>query len=450
MRTELALSHLDVVPGTSARVEIEVTNTSDVIDGVTAIVDGIDPTWVRFDSPVVSLFPSSTATLGFTVDVPFDYAAGDYLVVVRVVSTIEIDRQTVHDFWISVAPSLGIDLRIRPSIINAGRTAEIAATVRSTGNTTAAVAVTALDPGRQADCRVESPGLSVAAGTEETTRVLLRGPRPWFGQPATRSIVISASSDDVVVEQVATFNQKPRIPRGVLTVMVLVGIIALWATIFLLVANALGGDARPAKAVATEFASGGAANVPLAAIAGTASGEVTAATTGDGLPRITVEAFRLDAAGEMQPSGSAATDDDGLYQLASLLPGTYKLSFSADGYAPLWYPAAADAAGATPITVAPKAAVEGLDVELTGNLGAFAGTIAMPESSAAPMLTVTATQVVDGDAEPVVVTQQTTTGEIALEGLPTPATYAIRVEGADFEPQEFEVDLAAGQVNVLN
>ncbi len=109
MRTQLGLSHLTVRPGTPARVEIEVTNTSDVIDGVTAIVDGIDPNWIRFDAPVVSLFPSSTASLGFTIETPFDYPAGDYLVVVRVVSTIDADRQTVHDFWITVEPSLGID-----------------------------------------------------------------------------------------------------------------------------------------------------------------------------------------------------------------------------------------------------------------------------------------------------------------------------------------------------
>ncbi len=47
------------------------------------------------------------------------------------------------------------------------------------------------------------------------------------------------------------------------------------------------------------------------------------------------------------------------------------------------------------------------------------------------------------------VTQQST-GEINLQGLEAPATYTIRVEGSDFAPQEFEVDVAAGQVNVLN
>ena len=55
MRTQLALSHVDATPGLTSRIEIEVTNTSTVIEGVTAIVDGINPEWVRLERPVVSL-----------------------------------------------------------------------------------------------------------------------------------------------------------------------------------------------------------------------------------------------------------------------------------------------------------------------------------------------------------------------------------------------------------
>jgi hypothetical protein len=47
VRTQLALSHVDATPGLTSRIEIEVTNTSTVIEGVTAIVDGINPEWVR-------------------------------------------------------------------------------------------------------------------------------------------------------------------------------------------------------------------------------------------------------------------------------------------------------------------------------------------------------------------------------------------------------------------
>ncbi len=459
MRTELGVTHLSVDPGSPARIEIEVTNVSEVIDGVTAIVDGIDQTWIRFDSPVVSLFPGVTTTIGFTIDLPPTCPAGDYLVVVRVVSTIDPERQTVHDFWISVAAVVGFGLELRPRVITAGSSAAIEATIVNEGNVDAPVFVTAIDRTREADCVVEPPEVVVPEGGEARVGIQMRGPRPWFGQAPIRTIVVTAIHDDVEVEELATFTQKPRIARGVVTALILAGIVALWATIFLLVVAALGSGDDPAKATATDFNTGGAANVALAAIAGTTEGQVFASTTGEGIPRITVEAFRVRQTGELLASGSAATDDDGAYSLSSLIPGTYVLRFSAEGYDDIWYPSGASAEEAAAIPVGPTETVSGLDVVLTGEPGAFVGAITVPETvQAAPTLTVTAT-LLDGDGDPdadgdaagdVATFTQQTEADIRLEGLPTPGTYRIRVEGADFEPQVFEESLEGGEVKVLN
>lgn len=456
MRTELGITHLDVQPGSPARIEIDVTNVTEVIDGVTVIVDGIDQTWIRFDSPVVSLFPDVTSTIGFTIDIPPDCPAGDYLVVVRVVSTIDAERQTVHDFWINVAPVVGFELQLRPRVITAGSTAAIEATLTNTGNVDAPVFVSAIDHTREVDCVVSPPEIVVPESGRAVVQVDMRGPRPWFGQAPVRTIAVTAVCDGIEVEELATFTQKPRIPRGVITFLILAGIIALWATIFLLVVAALSSSDDPAKATASEFANGGEANVSLAAIAGTVEGTVTASTTGEGIPRITVEAYRVQSSGEPVASGSAATDDDGVYSLASLIPGNYLLRFSAEGYDDLWYPAGTTPTDATPVPVGPTEVVDGLDMVLTGEPGSFVGVIAVPESSqAAPQLNVTATLVDDApdgdltDESTDVFTQQTT-GEVQLDGLPTPGTYRIRVEGADFEPQVFEESLEGGEVKVLN
>lgn len=457
MKTELGITHLAVEAGSPARIEIDVTNVSEVIDGVTAIVDGIDQTWIRFDSPVVSLFPGVTTAIGFTIDLPADCPAGDYLVVVRIVSTIDPERQTVHDFWVTVAPVVAFGLQLRPRVITGGSTAAIEATVVNEGNVDAPVFVTATDRTREADCIVEPPEVVVPESGAALVDIQVRGPRPWFGQAPVRTIVVTAVSDGVEVEELATFTQKPRIPRGVVTALILAGIVALWATIFLLVVAALSSSDDPAKATATDFGSGGAANVALAAIAGTTEGRVAAATTGEGIPRITVEAFRVRQSGELLPSGSAATDDDGTYSLGSLIPGTYALRFSAEGYDDIWYPAGVGPEDAAAIAVAPRETVGGLDVVLSGEPGALVGAITVPETvQAAPTLVVTAT-LVDGAGDPgtdatgaIPTFTQQTQGDILLEGLPTPGTYRIRVEGADFEPQVFEESLAGGEVKVLN
>lgn len=468
MRTELGITHLEVEPGRPARIEIEVTNVSDVIDGVTAIVDGIDQTWIRYDTPVVSLFPSVTSTIGFTIDIPADCPAGDYLVVVRIVSTIDPDRQTVHDFWINVAPVVGFGLELRPRVVVAGSSASIEATITNQGNVDAPVFVSALDRTREAECVVNPPEIVVPEGGSATVGIDMRGPRPWFGQAPTRTVVVTVVSDAVEVEELATFTQKPRVPRGVITFLILAGIVALWATIFLVVVSALGSGDDPAKATASAFASGGEPNVSLAAIAGTAEGRVTAATTGDGVPRITVEAFRVRSSGDLVPSGSAATADDGTYSLGSLIPGDYVLVFTGDGFDELWYPAGAsvDEAGAVPVP--PTETIGGLNAVLTGGSGAFVGVVTVPESALAdPVITVTATFVDRGadaagddtdaegasdtvDAPPQVFVQETSDGNIRLDGLPSPGDYRIRVEGADFEPQVFDESLEAGEIKVLN
>ena len=124
--------------------------------------------------------------------------------------------------------------------------------------------------------------------------VTLRGRRPWFGEPISRPVVFTAHSTDIEVETSATFVQRARIPRGLVTALILGAIIALWALIFLVVISSIRSGGDPAKAVAKDHQLfHGAENIQLNLIRGTVAGTVTASTTGDGIPKVTVEAFRV-------------------------------------------------------------------------------------------------------------------------------------------------------------
>lgn len=454
MKTDLELSHLTVEPGRSGRVEIAVTNNADVIDGITAIIDGINPDWIRLDQPLISLFPETSGQLALVFDIPTTCPAGDYLVIVRIVSTLDADRQAVHDFWLTVAPSPALAVTVTPRIVTGGAAARFTANVHNTGNTTADVMIEALEPNREIDCTPDPMSLVIPQEQEAPVEIELRGKRPWFGDPVTRTIKVTARTGDIAVEELATFRQRAKIPRGILTALILASIVLLWAFIFLVVVSELRRTEPPAKAVGTDFLTG-PENIPIARVAATIEGTVSATTTGAGIPRITVEALRVTADGTLEPIGSAATGDDGTYSLESLIPGTYKVRFSSDGYQTVWFANGGDAATADEVRLDPLDVLDDLDVEMVGDLGELFGKVEVPPDALGVPLTVTASQVVErsdgstggGTEVPPVVT---TDGTFTLTGLATPATYLVTVTGDGFETQQFEQSLNGGQTTVLN
>ncbi|MGB0112405.1 MAG: carboxypeptidase-like regulatory domain-containing protein [Ilumatobacteraceae bacterium] len=456
MKTDLALSHLEVTPGQTGRVAITVTNNADVIDGVTAIVDGINPDWIRLERPLISLFPEASDQLELVLDIPTTCPAGDYLVITRIVSTIDADRQSVHDFWLTVTPQPGLAITLVPRIITGGGSATIVATVANTGNTSSEVMIDALEPTREVDCTPEPSNVVIPQDHDAEIDITMRGKRPWFGDPVSRSITVTARVDDLVVEEIGTFRQKPKIPRGVLTALILASIILLWALIFLFVVTELRRTEPPAKAVGAGFMTG-PDNIPLSRVAATAEGTVTASTTGQGVPRITVEAMRITSDGLLESVGSAATDDEGAFSLKSLIPGNYKLRYSADGYQTLWFDGAGDASTADVVALDPLETRDDLNIEMSGNTGRLLGQIAVPPDADGVPLTVTATLLTErpdgttGPAEGVTIPPLTTTdGVIDMSGLPTPGTYQITVTGPGFQTQQFEQTLAGGETTVMN
>jgi hypothetical protein len=461
MRTAVATSHLRITPGKPVVLDVDVTNTTDIIDGVTATIEGLDPAWVSLVMPVVSLFPEASSTLSLKIDLPTNCLAGEYLVRVRVVSIIDPSRFSDHEFWLSVEPLLAASLTLHPSVVIGGAHAVFQASIANDGNVSADLVVNCIDETRQLNCVAYPATVSVPPGETHTVEIHVDGKRPWFGEPVSRNVAIEASGSNqdgtaLVLPAVATFTQKPRIPRGALTILILAAIVALWATVFLLVVGALRDKPDPTKAVATNFNDAGAASdtVDLAAVAVAMSGQVTSQSTGEPLPRITVQAFRVKKpSGQQILSGSAATGDDGSFVLESLLPGSYTLQFSAVGFADVWYPAGDSRSAAVPIEITPKTTPKkDLQVVMLGQSGSMSGQIVAPESEgAAAAIAVTLTRTVDDvpvdDPKDAIVDD---TGTFSASGLVTPATYTVKIVAAGFDPRTFDETLEAGENKVIN
>ena len=451
MRSSLVADTLRLTPGIPATLDVEVTNTSPVIDGLTAVVLGLEPSWVQLAQPVVTLFPESTGTITLRFDVPANCPAGESAITIRVVSTVDPERSTDHVAWLVVEAVEQAELEMHPSLVEAGSYAGMQAMVVNSGNAVSELAVTAIEPTRALECKVTPATMLVAPGETGEVTVLAQGKRPWFGSSVERTIQVTATSPTLELTAVARFVQKPRIPRGVITALILLLIIALWATIFLFAIKYLRAGADPAKTVSATWPEG-AREVNLADVAATVTGAVTAASTGDPLPRITVEAFRSDPEGEPILVGSAATGDDGNYTLSALLPGTYRLRFSSAGFVPVWFEAASSDTDAQELVLAPIETKPGINMVLSGEPGTLIGQIAAPQGAGGgDPATVTVTLLPSSPDQPVPPPQQVvTSGQFEVGGLTTPARYEVRIERPGFDTQIIETELGGGQAAVLD
>ncbi len=453
MRTAVATSHLRVTPGKPVVLDVEVTNTADIIDGVTATIQGLDSAWVSLMVPVVSLFPEATSTLSLKIDLPTNCLAGEYLVSVRVVSIIDPERFSDHEFWLSVEPLLAASVTMHPSVIVGGSNAVFVASIANEGNVIADLVINTIDETRQLTCVAYPATVSVPAGETHSVEIHVDGPRPWFGQPVSRNVNITVSNADLSIPALATFTQKPRIPRGLLTILILAAIIALWATVFLLVVSLLRNQPDPTKDVAKDFNAGGSGEVNLDAVAVSISGLVLAESTQQPLPLITVEAFRVPPSGDQILAASTGTAEDGTYSLESLLPGRYKLRFSATGFVEVWYPAATDFGSAAEFPILAGEAAPDKGVQMVGVRGSMAGQVIAPENrGAAADISVTIVQdPIPGQPLPTEVPAQVDgTGAFRLGDMITPATYKIQVKATGFETTTFVETLAGGENKVLN
>ncbi len=452
MRATLLAHTVRIQPGIPATLDIEVTNTSDVIDGITAEVYGLDPAWVPLVQPVVTLFPDTSGTLTIRFMLPTSCPAGESMITVRVYSTIDQRRHDEHAVWITVEPVEAATLEMRPSLVEGGAQADMHAVVTNTGNVATEFSITALEPTRALECRVLPTTILVEPGQQGEVTLHAEGRRPFIGQMLSRNIEVTATSANLELTQTARFMQKPRIPRGVITALILAAIIVLWATIFLLVVQYMRTRAEPAKAVPATWEKG-TREVKISDVAASLKGTVAAASTKQGLPRVTVEALRKTKTG-YENAASAVTGDDGTFNLSALLPGTYRVKFSSTGFDTVWYAvpvSATSEAGALEFTVAPREDKLKIDAIIAGQSGQLIGQVAAPEGNNPAPATVTVTLVpANAQQAPQDPQTLTTDGPFTFPGLTTPATYEVKVLRDGFAPQVTRVELTGGQSGVLD
>lgn len=264
MRAVPDLSTLDVPPGRTGSIQLTVTNTGDVIDGVTARIVGFPERQVEVRPQVLALFPEQAGTQTLTLSVPIDFPAGRHPLTVELHSRQPGEPSAYVDIELVVPAVPAVALHAVPDVVRARRTARFVVTATNRGNVPLDLSLAAADGDRALTTVVEPARLTLPAGTAQDTLVTVRAPRVLLGSDIERAVTITAAAvpDRVPTGRIAalvpvgppsvdpeldedltgepltqthriTLRHRALLTRGSLTAVILLLVIGLWAAAFL-------------------------------------------------------------------------------------------------------------------------------------------------------------------------------------------------------------------------
>jgi hypothetical protein len=468
-------------PGSSVDVTVDVVNTGDLIDGVTASVLGWPEEKFHATPKLLPLFPDAQGQIVITIDVPTSQPAGLHALTVELTSPGAGNPTQYVDVSLSVSARPAVELSVTPRLVRARRSGRFVVTTHNAGNVALDATLHSRTDDRRTEATFTPAHVHLEAGASASAVMVVRGPRMITGAEADRTVAVSARAQRVhavpeleepepALERTETvqLRQRPTLSRGLLTALILAGIVALWALVFLLgIVQVLGGDPLTKSAPASFFPTAESAagdglgtDAPAGAlpqtgllppgVGGEITGMVRSASNGQPAGRILVEAYRDSIHGPRLVS-SAATQGDGTYSLAGLFPTSYRLKFNAAGFEPVWYPASPGPGRSTSLPVQAQGTTEGRDVVISGRPAQITGSIDPGPATGAVEVVVTARMVdaigeasQDVGAAPQARTT-TSNGDYTLTGLPAPATYELSFRAPGYQTTKVTTRVTGGE-----
>jgi hypothetical protein len=429
--------------GQPAQITVSITNTSGLIDAYTVRAFGLDPAWLTLAPARLSLFPSEVGVVDITVTLPDDFPAGMRHVSVHVQSENDPTEFALAQIALEVGTRSNTTLRVDPVSVTGGSSALFSLIVANEGNATVQVRPTGVDPEDVVDIAFEPPVVVLPPARREIVRAEIRGGRPWFGQPKPR--VLSFSLDPDGPPSMATFVQRPRIGRWLISLLGLVTVAGIFALVLSTVVDRLVAETAVDAALLNEAltqpadADGGTVSVTPSSM----SGSVVAASTGEGIAGVEAELFSSDNGAV--PLASAATDPSGTFAFTRISAGRYRLRFAGAGFDARWYQTSITFADATDVEVEAGDAVTLEPLELGGRPGSIAGEVVVEDPTGATAKLVVP-GVADADTDALVAeTVVSADGAFLFEDVPSPATYQLIVAKEGFATEVRDVVLDAAQ-----
>jgi hypothetical protein len=483
VRASVAKNELAARPGEHFSLELEVANTSEVIDAVLVSLRGLPGARLIKRPSELALFPGTSGKQALRVELPPNFPAGRHDAAVDVRSAVNPDDAACCGLVLQVPPVTDARVSLTPLVRRGHRNGRFAVLCHNTGNTDIDVSLQAADPERSLRFRCEPAGLVVEPGSSAQATLSLRAPRQIFGSERARPVQLSAKvrplgvpdGRTLDISAQATYVQRPTVPRGVVTACILAAIVALWSGIFLLGVRSVLAEQPLTKSAPLSFfalqsprnAQPGAQAARLAGfapksfaplgVAGSVEGKVTSPGQAGGIGGVTVQAIATEPGGG--PSSSASTGPDGSFEIAGLFPGEYKIFFSAPGFRPTWYGGAGTERAAKEVEVGAGTTIDNIGAAMSGMPGSLTGEVVTGEVPP-PRVRVVLRPVHTGTAGPKRASTTGSLGEKATTAGPSgtysfahlrsPAAYWLDFEASGFTPLSEQVFIGAGQRVVAN
>ena len=443
MRTVAWPDAVLVQPGDAGEISVTVTNSSAVIDAYHVQVFGLDPSWVDIEPSRLSLFPGDTANVAINVRLPAEYPASRRTLTVNVTSEDDPGSFALTDVELAVQPVTATSVQIDPVMVTAGKSATFGMVISNVGNSAVNATGFAIDPEDLAEFTFDPPEVVVPPGREQVIEVTATGGRSWFGPPRPRTFTLGVEAERPV-EAMATFVQRPRIGRWLITLLGLLTAAAVFAAVLSRSLERVVDEARVSPAVLdAALRSGGAGGAVVPTNPGSVTGTLVSSTTGQGFSGANAELYV--ATDDQNPVASAATDDTGAFTFANLGAGTYLLRLSGSGVNEIWYLNSATPEDATPIKVVlgeptelEPIAIGGIPVPVTGAVDV--------EDPSGVTITLLAPGQTDPEAPGVVATVEVgPDGSFVLPDIPSPGAYQMVVSKPGFATTTRGIVLEPGQ-----
>jgi hypothetical protein len=192
---------VEIEPGSTATVAIEITNRADLPERFELILEGIDPTWTAIPVPEFVVEPHATHSERIFLKPPreSDSTAGTYpyVVAVRSLDSGEVRRaqgvlelKPYHHFTIDIQPK-------RASVGAFNKEADLDVTIINLGNSEHRIQLFASDQDDQFAFEIEEPQIQLGPGQQKTVPVTATTARSSFlANPRLDPITVSGRSLD--------------------------------------------------------------------------------------------------------------------------------------------------------------------------------------------------------------------------------------------------------------